>query len=302
MRIRNVVVVVALMGAALVARADDESAEPEAIEEGELAEGEDVLEAGTFDEEDEGETDDPFELSRLDDERARARAAGATLYAQYCATCHGRNGDGKGPSARFLQSKPRDFRTGMFKYRTTPYGTAPTVSDIERTIAVGVLGSSMPGFRHVLGKTKRRILARYVLSIPPQFWVPGGRDGATPVEIPKPSRNSKAARKRGKELYKQLCASCHGKSGRGNGPAAKSLRDSAGKRSIATDLTGPGFGGGRGPRVIYRTITTGLSGTPMVGFAAGLTPKQRWELSFFVDSLSSSEGLGGYLFGPIPGR
>lgn len=41
---------------------------------------------------------------------------GAHLYAKKCATCHGTLGDGNGPSAAFLNSKPADFtRPGFWK-------------------------------------------------------------------------------------------------------------------------------------------------------------------------------------------
>src|SRR5271157_4380227 len=40
---------------------------------------------------------------------------GPQLFGRYCAACHGENGDGNGPAARFLYPKPRNFREGQFR-------------------------------------------------------------------------------------------------------------------------------------------------------------------------------------------
>ena len=42
---------------------------------------------------------------------------GKVLYATYCAGCHGEAGDGKGPAASMLIVKPRDFTSGLYKFR-----------------------------------------------------------------------------------------------------------------------------------------------------------------------------------------
>ena len=45
--------------------------------------------------------------------------SGPQLYIHYCAACHGEDGDGQGPAARFLYPKPRDFRAGVFRMVTS---------------------------------------------------------------------------------------------------------------------------------------------------------------------------------------
>ena len=42
---------------------------------------------------------------------AQAPDFGATLYIQYCASCHGKRGDGDGPMTSALTVKPSDLRT-----------------------------------------------------------------------------------------------------------------------------------------------------------------------------------------------
>src|SRR4029450_3737989 len=45
-------------------------------------------------------------------------AAGKQLYTERCAHCHGETGDGKGVSAAVVYPKPRDFTSGLYKFRT----------------------------------------------------------------------------------------------------------------------------------------------------------------------------------------
>ena len=52
------------------------------------------------------------------DEVPGSAARGKVLYTRYCLSCHGARGDGRGESAEWLAVKPRDFRQGVFKWRS----------------------------------------------------------------------------------------------------------------------------------------------------------------------------------------
>lgn len=69
------------------------------------------------------------------------------LYREHCAHCHGVTGDGKGPTAPFLNPYPRDYRMGIFKFKSTPRGSRPTHDDLRRIVVDGIPGTSMPSFR-----------------------------------------------------------------------------------------------------------------------------------------------------------
>ena len=56
---------------------------------------------------------------------------GKVVSERYCLSCHGENGDGRGEAGDWIFPKPRDFRQGMFKWRSTPSGMLPTVADLE---------------------------------------------------------------------------------------------------------------------------------------------------------------------------
>ena len=60
---------------------------------------------------------------------------GEKIYLENCVACHGQKGDGKGPEAGRLKTKPRDFTTGNYKFRSTPSGSLPPDNDIFRTVS-----------------------------------------------------------------------------------------------------------------------------------------------------------------------
>ncbi len=78
--------------------------------------------------------------------RADQLLRGRELYVRKCMHCHGANGDGNGPTARFLVPPPRDFSKGVVKFTSTPRALPPTRSDIEATLFRGVAGTAMPSF------------------------------------------------------------------------------------------------------------------------------------------------------------
>ena len=92
------------------------------------------------------------------------------LYREHCAHCHGVSGDGAGPTAGFLNPYPRDYRMGVFKFKSTPRGFKPTHEDLKRILVQGVPGTAMPSFL-VLPENEIEALIHYVryLSIRGEF-------------------------------------------------------------------------------------------------------------------------------------
>jgi mono/diheme cytochrome c family protein len=84
------------------------------------------------------------------------------LYREHCAHCHGLDGSGAGPTAVFLDPYPRDFRRGIFKFKSTSGTlTPPTSEDLARTIRNGNPGTAMPSF-HLLDEDEIEALVQYV--------------------------------------------------------------------------------------------------------------------------------------------
>lgn len=106
-----------------------------------------------------GTPDDPYlfvdakEVINLDNVRRAAGPFGGNadgtqkgLFRQHCVHCHGISGDGAGPTAAFLNPYPRDYRRGIFKFKSTAPGVKPTDADLARIIREGVPGTAMPSF------------------------------------------------------------------------------------------------------------------------------------------------------------
>jgi len=68
------------------------------------------------------------------------------LYRRHCVHCHGITGDGRGPTAAILNPYPRDYRPGVFKFKSTYTAAEPTEADLHRILHDGVPGTAMPSF------------------------------------------------------------------------------------------------------------------------------------------------------------
>jgi len=88
---------------------------------------------------------------------------GFALYRRNCLHCHGVSGAGDGPTAPFLYPSPRDYRKGMFKFTSTPYGARPHRDDLRRTIKNGLHGTSMPAFDALLSADELEEVIEYVV-------------------------------------------------------------------------------------------------------------------------------------------
>ena len=91
---------------------------------------------------------------------------------------------------------------------------------------------------------------------------------------------------RGAALYQQLCASCHGATGAGDGPAAEGLDPPA----IA--FTDADRARERSVFALYQVIEQGLEGTSMASYA-GLPEEDRWALAFHAGQYAFPGELAG---------
>jgi len=214
--------------------------------------------------------------------------AGKELYTRNCAQCHGDKGDGNGVAAPHLMPRPRDFTSGKFKIRTTPSGKLPTDADLHHIIKVGMPYTSMPAWPN-LTDAEIDSLVGYVKSFHPDFAKPEAK--VEGMKMPTPPALSAESVERGKTQYAELgCAGCHGETGRTDGTTAPTLKDDAGYPIRPADLSRPWtFRGGAKREDIFRTITTGLNGTPMPAFGEALSAEQRWDLTDYIYSLGGGE-------------
>ncbi len=87
---------------------------------------------------------------------------GRLLYAEHCQHCHGVAGDGQGPTAPYLNVRPRDYRKGLIKFTSTKEGLKAHRSDLASIVEDGIPGTYMPSFK-LLKKNESHALIEYVM-------------------------------------------------------------------------------------------------------------------------------------------
>ncbi len=98
------------------------------------------------------------------------------------------------------------------------------------------------------------------------------------AQLKSPVPATKQVLEEGKKIYLQQCATCHGKSGKGDGPAGKYL----GKRPV--NFTSPSFQKQSDGEIFWK-INHGNS--PMPSFKQILDQKQIWEVVKYLRTFGS---------------
>ncbi|MCL6502097.1 MAG: cytochrome c [Pirellulales bacterium] len=247
---------------------------------------------------------------------------GARVYQRQCAACHGMTGDGAGPVAEIMNPRPRDYRKGVFKFISTPYGSKPLRDDLVRTIRVGVRGTSMPSF-HLLPDAELQAVVDYVLALTHRgelelrLAIEAENEGeidpeilpdlvaevlepwqaartqviVPPIAEPPYTRDSVYLGKQAFLTEKAGCFKCHGADGTGRtSENEQGFVDTWGQRTKAADLTSGLFRGGAEPVDIYRRIAGGVNGTPMPSYHQALSgqPETIWHLVHYVQYVSDA--------------
>lgn len=215
-------------------------------------------------------------------------ALGEHVYERRCRGCHGKEGDGNGPAARFLDIKPRNFVSGIFKFRSTlgDADSLPSDADLYRTISHGLWGTAMPPWYN-LTEAERRGVIQYIKTF-------SNRWSKQPLHesfnLPPEQAINRSSLNTGKQAFEQNCAMCHGQTGGGDGVAAETLTDTWGDAVRPANFKLPagepgGVKLGHNARHIFTVIMTGVGGTPMPPFANSFSPEKIWDIVHYVQSL-----------------
>ncbi len=155
---------------------------------------------------------------------------GVDLYRAYCASCHGKTGKGDGPVAPELKATVPDL-TAIARNNG---GEFPEARVRRIIIGEGMIAShgswEMPVWGPIFhqieedvdrGNVRLENLVKYLESIQsPRSSKEAQREEVSAENVPT-----------GAQLYKQLCAACHGNDLKGNGPAPAPFKD------VPPDLT-----------------------------------------------------------------
>jgi len=247
----------------------------------------------------------PEELTRGISLRATGTLRrGREQYSMYCVGCHGENGDGEGPAARFLAPKPRDFRKGRVKFAAVPANTLPRDEDLVNTINHGLHGTSMPAWNLISDEDKLAIVA--YLKTFSEVWQKEAPGAPVPIKPDPWRKKPQKGIAEGERVYHGIaaCASCH---------PAYATRSAIVEHMKAFDLPVTGFRDDMYGSVekesdwgapikppdfltdrtkiaatreeLVRVIAAGVGGTAMPSWGDALTDRQLWGLAYYVESL-----------------
>ena len=96
---------------------------------------------------------------------------------------------------------------------------------------------------------------------------------------PNPFKGDAKAPEKGKKIYEKLCATCHGMSGKGDGPTAKTLDPQPADHTSAEFQK-------QGDGAIYWKLSTGRGVMP--AFKDLLSKTERWYLTAYIRTLGES--------------
>ena len=201
---------------------------------------------------------------------AQALERGKALYKSQCVRCHGDSGRGDGKDARRYGFSPRDLSLASFKCRCTPSGALPTDQDLLRTLTQGMPGTPMTNPLDIpWTQEDKLVVVQYIKSFSKRFV---RQPASTCIAIPPRPADAENAANEGKQIYRIMrCWHCHGVLGRGNGPAAAKLKDDWDRPIRPYNFTVlKKFKCGNEDRDLYRTLHTGMDGTPMPSYRDAL--------------------------------
>jgi mono/diheme cytochrome c family protein len=187
--------------------------------------------------------------------------AGAAIYTEKCAPCHGTAGLGDGPRAKELPNPVAAIGDPQVSREATPASWYEIVRD-------GKLDRFMPPFSSLSDQQRWDVLSYvYTLSAP--------QDGFAASQ----------------KLYEQSCAGCHGPAGKGDGPQSAGLPN-------LPDFTNQEKMAGNSAADFFQTITTGQGKMP--AFGDQISTEDRWGLAELVRSFSFASASQPVAQGPTP--
>ena len=187
---------------------------------------------------------------------------GKKLYLSYCFLCHGPSGQGDGFAASVQPTKPRNLADDAHMSTRSDQQLFDAISGGGAAIHGSM---TMPYWRESLTEAEIHDLVAYVRTL-----------------HRKPPLTGESSR--GAALYANYCWTCHGKSGKGDGPIATAYQPRP------RDLTDHAYVSGLTDYDLYHVISQGGAAmgrsAAMPAWGQVLTPQDMWDLVSFVRQLA----------------
>jgi cytochrome c oxidase cbb3-type subunit 3 len=192
---------------------------------------------------------------------AFAAPDGEALFADHCSACHGTAGEG-----------------GVGVPLSLPSFLAGVDDDfLRKTIRLGRPGRVMPAFPKLSDAQIKAIVGH----------IRGWSGKPAPVFSDKPVAGDAT---RGKGLYKENCARCHGDDGEGGKGTGVTFSRDRELPIVAPALNNSGFLAAASDAMIRHTLEAGREGTPMDSFLDdGLSKQDLDDLTSYVRSFEANE-------------
>lgn len=256
----------------------------------------------------------PRELGEGNWVSAESLNHGWEVYNNYCMSCHGMNGDGKGPAAYGAFPPPRNFQQGLFKFGRVEAGELPTDDDLKRIIRYGLRGTPMLPWD--MSDKQLHDVIQYMKTFAPEKWTKGKAGNPVAMsEDPWGESRKAEAILHGKKVYHGVaqCWSCHpsfatlsevdADARELSGSGVTELRENPdislpadseyNAKFMPPDFTKHWIKTGYEVSSIYQLLSVGVNGTSMPAWKGNLSPsgdatesdKNQWALAYYLQSL-----------------
>ncbi len=230
-------------------------------------------------------------------------------YVQFCASCHGFEGDGYGRSAQHLRPGPRNFQRAMFKFSKVTQAL-PSDEALKTLIRNGLDGTPMLAWD--LSDQQLDGIIQYIktLSEPETGW----RDLFTEIgdvvevgENPWVGKESEAVTAGEKVYHKNDCYACHpgylappDLAALREAPEGTTFRDNLSYPAIKDsdytvldhqlkilppDFTWHQLRAGTTPLDLFKTIAAGIKGAAMPQWKGAFPDEDIWAVAYYVHHL-----------------
>lgn len=236
---------------------------------------------------------------------------GEEVYSDYCMSCHGVNGDGKGVASKGMIPPPRNFKQGQYKFTQVVSGELPHDKHLEHIITQGLNGTAM--FKWNLQGKQLNAVVQYIKTFAMDTWGDPTEKLGKEIDASKDPYDvalKDFAIAKGKKIYHQKaqCFTCHrgyassiemAKWAKEVGESFDGLDDDFYELKIQEGDYGypilpPDFTKHplrsihNGVKDTFVRLKSGIYGSGMPAWGDTLTDAEIWAVSYFIDDLAVS--------------